>query len=692
MYREVLADWVAAGAPDDARPGVLAAWADGRGQFAENVTEMAMTPGADHRAALAAFCVRNEIAPSRGTDWALFCVLTGQGERWKAHDPDGSLLAEADRELGTCPAQRTALREALEELGVGPDVMRTVLVSGRWIAEMAADEIEFLSRHDLTPEGAQDQACFFALSGQAERRLAVDPDGALLAAAYQGASPDGRAALRKAMESDADVDAVRVVADGGQRIAEITAAERKYLVGLLRERRDWAALWRLALELPVADAVRAVRHVDPQWHPEARRDRELFGLLAESSRADIRRARKAMYRSQVIHLVVPGKVRAGALSDDGRRVALWTHDSRPTGNAVWTEAPGPGTISVHSLPDGALMARHAATIWDDASLAYCGDTLAAFTVRHSRTAQEAWLHHCPQDGRPMELTHHDEHSAEHGAIAMAAFRDGLVTARLGNVIGFHDTTGREVSTLRYGERWTGQWSDYPPGYSSTAASITVDQESGRIAVMRAHYGVLLDEGERTEYTIPVVGKLTRPLSWRGVCLRGGDDLVVADSSELELWERPDIFERSYWERGADVTRRIRHGASEVTWIRARDEICYRSCAVGSANIHYVKGERLTPVNTDGELTGKEASVLFGSAGATCHAIGGDGYADIVVGEYQALGMLADRPQAAWQPDDLRTVTWADRLATGHHRAQPLHRLVRACLEHRFSDEETATAR
>lgn len=400
-----------------------------------------------------------------------------------------------------------------------------------------------------------------------------------------------------------------------------------------------------------------------------------------------------MDQSQVIHLEVPGKVRVGALSDVGRRVALWTHDSRPVGNTVWPEAPSPGTISIYSLPDGALLARHAATIWQEAFLAYSGGTLTAFTVRHSRASQEAWLYHCPEDGRPMELTHHDEHTAGHGAIAMAAFRDGLVTARLGNAVGFHDSTGREVATVRYGDQFTGQWTDYLSGYSSTVASITVDQESGRIAVMRDHYGVLLDGEKRTQYTIPLVGRLTRPISWHGVCLRGGGHLVVADSSGLERWHLTSSFERSYWSMGADVTRTMRPGAWDVTWIRARDEICYKSAASGAANVHYVKGAGLSPVKAGGELTGKEATVLFGSASATCNAIGGDGYADIAVGEYQALGMLADSPQAAWQPDDLRTIAEAGRLATSHHHpAQPLYRLVRSCMEHRFNDDEAGLAR
>jgi hypothetical protein len=388
-YRGALADWAAAGAPDDARREVLAEWAGGEERFARDVMSMATTPGADH-AALTAFCLRNGIAPQ---------------------DP-------------------------------------------------------------------ADRALFFALTGQTGQRLALDPDGSLLADASRLAGPSRRAALREAMTSDASLDVVRLVAGSGPLVTELTPEERERFTRLLADRRDWAALWRLALELPVPEAVAAVRLADPGWRPATQRDRDLFGLLAEASPADVRRAREAMDQAEVIHLEVPGKVRAGALSDDGRRVAVWTHDSSPADpRSTWPEAPSPGTVSVYSLPDGALVARHAVTIWHEASLAYSGGTLAAFTARLREAPWAAWLYHCPEDG-PVELTYHDDHMAghgpagEHGTVAMAAFGDGFVTARLGNLLGFHDSAGREVETVRYSSPWT--------DYASHAASIAVDHRSGRI--------------------------------------------------------------------------------------------------------------------------------------------------------------------------------------------------------------------
>ena len=603
-YRGALADWAAAGAPDDARREVLAEWAGGEERFARDVMSMATTPGADH-AALTAFCLRNGIAPQ---------------------DP-------------------------------------------------------------------ADRALFFALTGQTGQRLALDPDGSLLADASRLAGPSRRAALREAMTSDASLDVVRLVAGSGPLVTELMPEERERFTRLLADRRDWAALWRLALELPVPEAVAAVRLADPGWRPATQRDRDLFGLLAEASPADVRRAREAMDQAEVIHLEVPGKVRAGALSDDGRRVAVWTHDSSPADpRSTWPEAPSPGTVSVYSLPDGALVARHAVTIWHEASLAYSGGTLAAFTARLREAPWAAWLYHCPEDG-PVELTYHDDHMAghgpagEHGTVAMAAFGDGFVTARLGNLLGFHDSLGREVETVRYSSPWT--------DYASHAASIAVDHRSGRIAVMRAHYGILLDGQRRTASQVPVVGRLRRPVDWRGICLRGGDHLVVSEGMELELWNLAGYrAERSYWDDDRpNATLRTR-AIWDVTWIWARDEICcvwYRDDS-GGPNVHYVDGATLRPVTGERELSGKRATVLFGSADATRHALGGDGYADIAVGDYQAVGKLADSPPASWRPDDLRIVERAGRLGTGHHEARPLYQLLRSCLERRLGDDEPPVAR
>ena len=78
----------------------------------------------------------------------------------------------------------------------------------------------------------------------------------------------------------------------------MTAGERASLVHDLTRHQDWAALWRVAPDLPACDAVTALRPARRRWHPEATWDRELFNRLAKAKPAELRRARDA--RNKVI--------------------------------------------------------------------------------------------------------------------------------------------------------------------------------------------------------------------------------------------------------------------------------------------------------------------------------------------------------------------------------------------------------
>ena len=60
-----------------------------------------------------------------------------------------------------------------------------------------------------------------------------------------------------------------------------SAAERRRLVRMLSDRRDWAGLLRLAMGLPVCDAVVVRRWFPPRWQPADERDRHVYSLLAQ---------------------------------------------------------------------------------------------------------------------------------------------------------------------------------------------------------------------------------------------------------------------------------------------------------------------------------------------------------------------------------------------------------------------------
>jgi hypothetical protein len=295
-YRAVLDDWAAAGAPDDPRPELLARWVGGRRRFAVHLMMLAQPPDHPQWAALAAYCVR----------------------------------------------------------------------------------------HDILPKKPADQVRFLTLTGQTERRRALDPDGSLLARAYRTAHRRTRARLREVLAGDG-VDVLEIMTeDAHRRTTRLSPEEREYLASELARRRDWAELWRLAKDLPVIDAADAVRLIDPGWRPDAQRDRDLLTLLARAEPAVLRHAREALRRGCVVRVEVPGQIVAGALSVDGKRLAVTTVDPGGSG-----DARDRGSVSVFGLPDGQVLDRHQIPVRDFAGLVFRGHALFAVDSVAARIADGA---------------------------------------------------------------------------------------------------------------------------------------------------------------------------------------------------------------------------------------------------------------------------------------------------------------
>ena len=554
---------------------------------------------------------------------------------------------------------------------------------------------EYCVRRGLAPDDPVDRARFYALTGQLEQRRALDPDGSLIAAAYSCEGATGRAALRAILDREARAaaagsgnspDLMRVITGGGTReAAQLSVQERDYLRRWLPLQRNWDGLWELARGLTLLDVIAQLREFPPRWRPAAARGRALAGVLAEADLTDLLQALDELTDVGVIHLKVPGKVRAGALSDDGERLAVWTHDTRPSGTNMWPRSPAsPGTISVYRMPDAALLARHSATIWSDASLAYAGHQLAAFTVRFGRDSTEAWLHHCPEDGQPIRLAFHDEGDTEHGTVAMAAYGDGYVTAGLGHTVSFHSSAGHRVATLGYERPSSGGQAG---GHAGMAAQVCADPGSGRIAVMRDCYGVLLDGQARGEARIPVVGGIEQHTGWHRLAVQGADVLLTSHSSGIFRW---DLSGRRNLSQSGEGFRRDYlqvdlPGARDVLWIPETGELCCTGDYPGdSGNVHYLDGRTYRVLPGRRALTGKLASVLASSAAGTCYALGGDGFADAVLPEHmaaQALKELAGRPLSAWRPADARAVRRTMWLADREFRFRSLLDVLSACADY-----------
>jgi hypothetical protein len=243
-----------------------------------------------------------------------------------------------------------------------------------WLRHPDEQGWESLRRWRFLPAltGPSERAMVSMLTGQLAQYRAVDPDGSALAEAYRAAAEPVRAALRQAMAASGDLDVVRVVAAHDRDQVPETEAERSYLVGELARRGDWSRLWRLALDLPLAETVAAARRLPAEWRPP---DDAAWPLLAALAAADPvaigTQATTAALR------VDPGP--ASSLLDiapDGSEAVVIRDDGRPRTFAERTSA------TVYSLPGGDVVER----FYGIYSLMHFGDiSVCVDPLRHCLT-------------------------------------------------------------------------------------------------------------------------------------------------------------------------------------------------------------------------------------------------------------------------------------------------------------------
>ena len=517
---------------------------------------------------------------------------------------------------------------------------------------------EYCLRHDLLPDAPVDRARFYVLTGRPERWRALDTDGSLIAS------------------------------------VDLSDEERDRLEHWLLTQHDWDMLWRLIRGHPPLRLATELREFPVAWRPTAQPDRSLVDALSGADLPSLRAAFDALVDVGVIHLDVPGTVRAGALSDDGRRLAVWTYDTEPSSSdLLWgTWPPGPGTISVFRLPDATLLARHSAAIWHDACLAYAGRELAAFTVRFEEESNEAWLYRCPEDARPLRLAFHDEGDRTRGTVAMAAYEDGYVTVDLNYIVAFHDAAGRRTTTLYYE---LPNFRDHESEYSGMPAQISVDAASGKIAVMRDWFGVLLDGRRRDENYIPWVSAIEGSRGWRHMALQGEDHMLTSWGRELLVWYLRGSQDRHTLFEGTGRYRKVEHGVVTMIWIPSTGELCCIGGTRPDGNILYLDGKTYEIPAEGRPLTDRKARVLIGSAAGTYYGLGGDGSASVVLLPENtaalALKALADRPLSAWRPEDAHTMQRTMWPVDHEPRFRPLLDLLSACGDYSRATDEAASS-
>ena len=522
------------------------------------------------------------------------------------------------------------------------DACRAATQSYRPAAERASIAA-FCMRRGLAPRDEIQRALFYVLTSQAARYWAADPDGSRLAAGYQGAGEPTRAMLRQAMADDRDLGLPYILsAHPPDRAAALTAEGGRYLADHLADRRDWPALWQLARDLPLAEAVAAMRLFGDGWRPDGDRSRALFGLLAEADPGAVARALSALEAPRLIRIEMDDVPSRGSFSpDSGQLLVATERNGRYSGCRVF------------DLPGGTLTERHDYRGGrPPQAVLHLGE---AFFVVGCR-GFEVWELVRYTAGEPAVIEWNQEPIivAQHPAgFVMEKWRLGGRRLRL------YDARG-EVA-----EEVTVSVTSPEPGVHLAAA----DPGTGRLAMRGTHLWILDTDWARVLAKLKVREKGPSRISFVGP-----EHVAVIDENEpaaLYDWSgnRRTVFD--YCRESPAYCR---------DFVPLRDEIA----VLDEGTVRYLQPGYIRDAHHPSLLHGASGQALWGSPDGRSHALGGrrdgHGFADVVWGGDAAIQDLARRPMAGMGPDDLAAVTATLHDPVPGAEARPFLELLQACLD------------
>lgn len=191
------------------------------------------------------------------------------------------------------------------------------------------------------PEELRQRAVYLFVTEQWQAYQALDFDQRLLRMAYQASGAELRKRIMETMRVSGRSDLLAVITGRGQhnRLTVLAADEAEFIVQMLTENREWAALWDKALELPLAASQRSLQNLTQNgWRPPSSDERRLYeelaGLMAgpmqittEAARrqlpAALPRARARVASTRINDLAFAPTRPVLALGTSGRKVALW---------------------------------------------------------------------------------------------------------------------------------------------------------------------------------------------------------------------------------------------------------------------------------------------------------------------------------------------------------------------------------
>jgi hypothetical protein len=501
----------------------------------------------------------------------------------------------------------------------------------------------FCTRRGLAPRDDTQRALFYVLTGQAGEYWAADPDGSRLAAGYQGADEPTRATLREVMAGDGDLDLPDVLAARRpDRAAVLTAEEGRYLASNLVGRGDWPALWQLARDLPLVQAVEVTRLFRDGWRPADEQGRALFGQLAQADLDALVRALGALEASALIHIPMDDVPTHGSFSPDGKHMLVATERGGSYSGCRVYELPL-GTITERYDYSGGRPPQTVLHLGEAFFLVGCRGFETWELVRYT-AGQPAVI---DWNQAPINVAQHP------AGFVMDKWLLGGRRLRLCDARG---AVTRDV-TVRV--------ADPGPGLHLAAA----DPGTGRLAIRGTYLWILDSDG------IGVLGKMRlRESMPPRVSFLGPDHVAAVDATG-----RAVVY-------GVTGGLRLQVAASLPAVCRDFVPLRGETAVLHNGVVRYLKPEAFDDVRHSRPLAGVRGQALWGSVDGRSHALGGrrdgHGFADVVWGGDTAVQELAQRPMAAMGQDELTAVTAALRAPVPGARARPFLDLLRACLEYR----------
>jgi hypothetical protein len=538
------------------------------------------------------------------------------------------------------------------------DIARAIVLSGRQdvvdavCAAALADDwfANFCAGHHLAPADPHRAAVFFLLTGQDEKYRLADPDHSLLALAYRGARERERARIRQRAAGDHGI----VLALAATMRGELTDVEARYLVDSFAERRDWPALWALAKDLPVPQAVDAVARM-AGWRPPDQ-DAVLFDLLTGVDSARLRDAHAVVARPWSVRETSLGPVTGGSISPDGARIAVATEQM----------------VAVCAFPPGRRteVRRHPAAN-PRAVLALDDDVL----VTAGRNGQSGWLARTGDSGP--RYRHTIKHVVDTFGRAATGFV-ALVTDRDHSVDLYLQPEGEQVTgfapRILNVHAQLGVEHQYPP----LAWAMATDPGSGRIALVGDEYLHVTRMATVLHRLAPKVRFLPGKAPSLTFC---GPDRVagMGSTGELRMWRLTGGVLKVVAER--QLTRS--EAPACPVYLPAAGVLSVLVADRGVRRVQWFDAETLADVPVPTRLAPSRPT--FQTAQGNRLMICGDSGVTVADVPFLAgVTELADRPLAATTPADLNLVrAQLDRESTDP-AARPFLELLYACLVDRFA--------